>query len=420
MPDHGASTKSMTSQSERKDDRATAPETRGIEDSVIEAVPGLLALEDGSIYAGHSLAAQGEWVGEVVFVTGMTGYQETITDPSYWGQMVVFTCPHIGNVGVNDEDGEARIPHVRAVIARRIARRHSNWRAQRALPDVLREARVPALDGIDTRRLTLRLREAGVMRGALSSIDLDPERLVKMARDAPDMSLLSPVAQVTSRDPHAWRETVAGTWLSAVQDDLAPAGGAPHVVVIDCGAKENILRLLAGFGARTTVVPADATASAILALAPDGVLISNGPGDPEQAKGTILSVRELMGRVPLYGICLGHQIICLAAGGRTFKLSFGHHGSNHPVQEVASGRVSITSQNHNYAVMPDSLRGLPYEITHVNLFDHTIEGIRHLNLPIASVQYHPESSPGPHDSLQLLKGFVDALASREGVHAKAN
>lgn len=407
----------MTFQSACTTDRANELVTSADCQPVSEAVSGLLALEDGSIYAGRSLAAQGEWVGEVVFVTGMTGYQETITDPSYWGQMVVFTCPHIGNVGVNAEDGEARIPHVRAVLARRIAQRPSNWRAKRALPDVLREAGVPALDGIDTRRLTLRLREAGVMRGALSSTDLNPERLVTMAREAPDMSVLSPVTQVTSSERHAWRETVAGTWLSAVQDDLAPAGCSPHVVVIDCGAKENILRLLAGFGARTTVVPADATVSEILALAPDGVLISNGPGDPEQATATILSVQELMGRVPLYGICLGHQIICLAAGGRTYKLPFGHHGSNHPVQDVRSSRVSITSQNHNYAVMPESLQGLPYEVTHVNLFDHTVEGIRHLTLPIASVQYHPESSPGPHDSLQLLKGFVDSLADREGGHA---
>ncbi|MFO7695617.1 MAG: glutamine-hydrolyzing carbamoyl-phosphate synthase small subunit [Anaerolineae bacterium] len=380
---------------------------------------GMLALEDGSLHVGRSLAAQGEWVGEVVFVTSMTGYQETITDPSYWGQMVVFTCPHIGNVGVNEEDMEARQPHVRAVLARRIAQRASNWRAQRELVDVLSDAGVPALDGIDTRRLTLTLRKTGVMRGALSTASLEPERLVQLARNAPDMGTLSPVDQVTSSQNHGWCHTVAGAWHNAVGEDLRSDPGCPHVVVIDCGAKENILRLLVGLGARTTVVPAGATAQEILALTPDGVLISNGPGDPEQATITIETVRDLMGRVPLYGICLGHQIICLAAGGRTYKLPFGHHGCNHPVQELASGRISITSQNHNYAVAPDSLAGLPYEVTHLNLFDQTIEGLRHKVLPIASVQYHPESSPGPHDSFALLKGFVNSLTIHGGIDAAA-
>lgn len=381
---------------------------------------GMLALEDGSTFIGRSLAAQGEWVGEVVFVTSMTGYQETITDPSYWGQMVVFTCPHIGNVGVNDEDGESTRPHVRAVLARRISTRASNWRAQRELVDVLRGYGVPALDGIDTRRLTLTLRKTGVMRGALSTTSLDPERLVQMARNAPDMGTLSPVGQVTSSQNHAWFDTVSGDWHSALGDEVRSITGSPHVIVIDCGAKENILRLLAGLGARTTVVPAFASAGEILALAPDGVLISNGPGDPEQARTAIETVRDLMGRVPLYGICLGHQIICLAAGGRTYKLPFGHHGSNHPVQDLLGGRISITSQNHNYAVAPDSLAGLPYEVTHLNLFDHTIEGIRHKTLPIASVQYHPESSPGPHDSLLLLRDFVSSLTPQGVGHAAAH
>lgn len=381
---------------------------------------GMLALEDGSTYIGRSLAAQGEWVGEVVFVTSMTGYQETITDPSYWGQMVVFTCPHIGNVGVNEEDGESSRPHVRAVLARRISMRASNWRAQRELVDVLRDYHVPALDGIDTRRLTLTLRKTGVMRGALSTLNLDSERLVRMARDAPDMGTLSPVDQVTSHVSHYYREKVGEGWHSAVADDLRSGPGCPQVVVIDCGAKDNILRLLAGLGAQTTVVPSSASARDILALAPDGVLISNGPGDPEQATTVIETARDLMGRVPLYGICLGHQIICLAAGGRTYKLPFGHHGCNHPVQDLLSGRISITSQNHNYAVAPDSLAGLPYEVTHRNLFDHTIEGIRHKSLPIASVQYHPESSPGPHDSFLLLQGFVSSLTQRGTTHAAAH
>jgi carbamoyl-phosphate synthase small subunit len=380
---------------------------------------GMLVLEDGSAFAGRSCAARGEWVGEVVFVTGMTGYQETITDPSYWGQMVAFTCPHIGNVGVNGTDGEARRPHVRAVLARRICDEPSNWRAESSLTSMLSAAGVPALDGIDTRRLTLTLRSRGVMRGALSTESLDVDRLHGMALGAPDMGTLNAVDQVTTSAGHAWSEAVPPGWLDSA-GELVPAGVRPHVVVIDCGAKENILRLLAMLGARTTVVPAQATAGEIMALTPDGVLISNGPGDPEQATPVIAAVRDLIGQLPLFGICLGHQIVCLAAGGRTFKLPFGHHGSNHPVQDLATGQVSITSQNHNYAVDPGSLEGLPYEVTHLNLFDHTVEGLRHRSLPVASVQYHPEASPGPHDSLQLLRRFVVSLAVGETAHAAAH
>jgi len=383
------------------------------------AATAVLALEDGSTFCGHSHAAEGEWVGEVVFVTSMTGYQETITDPSYWGQMVVFTCPHIGNVGVNEQDDESTQPHVRAVIARRLTHHSSNWRARRELVDVLREAGVPAIDGVDTRRLTLKLRQSGVMRGALSTIDLDPQRLVDLARSAPEMETLAPVELVSCREAQPWREAVHEGWLGAVQGDLRPTAARPHIVVIDCGAKHNILRLLTQLGARVTVVPSNTSAEAIRALLPDGVLISNGPGDPASAKATIETVRALMGQVPLYGICLGHQIICLAAGARTYRLPFGHHGSNHPVQALGSGRVAITSQNHNYAVSAESLQGLPYEITHVNLFDGTVEGIRHRSLPISSVQYHPESSPGPHDSLLLLKGFVQSLTQHEVTHVAA-
>lgn len=375
---------------------------------------GMLVLEDGSVYTGRSMGARGEWVGEVVFNTSMTGYQEIITDPSYWGQMVVFTCPHIGNVGVNPVDVESRQPFVRAVLARRICERPSNWRATQPLPAYLHEAGVPALSGLDTRRITLTLRNKGVMRGALSTESLDAERLLDMAQRAPDMSVLAPVAEVTCPEAYAWEIAADRGWVSHLSYDLSAAPDArPHVVVIDCGTKHNILRHLANLNARVTVVPADASAVEILALRPAGVLISNGPGDPEQAAATIATTRDLMGQVPIFGICLGHQILALAAGARKYKLPFGHHGGNHPVQDLTTGEVEITAQNHNYAIAADSLEGLPFEITHLNLFDHTVEGMRHQHLPISSVQYHPEASPGPHDSLHLLRRFVTSLARVE-------
>jgi carbamoyl-phosphate synthase small subunit len=364
--------------------------------------PAALVLEDGSVFAGQSVGAEGEWVGEVVFNTSMTGYQEIITDPSYWGQMVAFTCPHIGNVGVNEEDVESRLPYVRAVLARQICMQPSNWRATRSLHEYLRAHGVPALSGLDARRLTLILREKGVMRAALSTVNLDVERLLEMARTAPDMSDLSPVAEVTVESRLGWGQMVTPRWVTHAADDVVDEAGAegptedrPHVVVIDCGSKYNILRLLTAMGARVTVVPSGTGVAEIMALRPDGVLITNGPGDPEQAADVVDTARDLMGRrVPLFGLCLGHQIIALAAGARTYKLPFGHHGGNHPVQERASGRIEITAQNHNYAVAVDSLEGLPLEVTRVNLYDGTVEGLRHLELPVVTVQYHPEASPG--------------------------
>jgi carbamoyl-phosphate synthase small subunit len=375
---------------------------------------GMLVLEDGSAYVGRSMGAHGEWVGEVVFNTGMGGYQESITDPSYWGQMVVFTCPHIGNVGVTAEDEESRQPFVRAVVARRICERPSNWRSQGTLPDYLRQAGVPALSGVDTRRITLTLRDKGVMRGALSTVALDAERLLDLARNAPDLSLLSPVDEVTCQHGYAWESTLDRLWLRfAGHGSDREVGAGPHVVVVDCGAKYNIFRHLTNLGARVTVAPAHASAIDIMALRPDGVLISNGPGDPARATATIATAQALLGQVPLFGICLGHQILALAAGGRNYKLPFGHHGENHPVQDLITGEVEITSQNHNYAIDPDSLQGLPFAVTHLSLFDQTIEGIRHKELPIASVQFHPEASPGPHDSLHVLRRFVASLTPSE-------
>ena len=406
---------------------------------------GLLVLEDGSTFVGHSMGADGEQVGEVVFNTSMTGYQEIITDPSYWGQMVVFTCPHIGNVGVNEEDVESDRPYVRAVLARKICTQPSNWRSQGALPEYLKKHGVPALSGLDTRRLTLLIREKGVMRGALSTVNLDEDRLLQMARSSPDMSTLSPVQEVSRPEKEPWIVSVRQRWMAELHPDEigpvicagGPAGEAtgdhlsqagtkgcprPHIIVIDCGTKQNILRLLAGFGARVTVVPAGATAEEIMAERPDGVLISNGPGDPDQALEQIATARELMRgpgpQLPMFGLCLGHQIIALAAGARRYKLPFGHHGGNHPVQELASGRIEITAQNHNYAIDPESLEEMSFQVTHINLYDGTVEGMRHTHLPIYCVQYHPEASPGPHDSLHLLREFVVEAYSRTTVSSR--
>jgi carbamoyl-phosphate synthase small subunit len=379
----------------------------------------MLVLEDGSAFAGISCGAEGEFVGEVVFNTSMTGYQEIITDPSYWGQMVVFTCPHIGNVGVNAQDVESRQPYVRAVLARQICEQPSNWRSQRPLPNYLRDHGVPALSGLDTRRLTLILRDRGVMRGALSTENLDIERLRSLATEATDMSALSPVGEVSRPAPEGWEETVEAHWIAHAPQEAPPQLSAPPhvaapplVAVIDCGIKHNILRLLTGLGARVTVFPWDTPPEVIMASRPDGVLISNGPGDPRQVATTVAHLRELMARVPVYGICLGHQLIALASGARIFKLPFGHHGGNHPVQELATSRIEITAQNHNYAVEPESLKGLPLEVTRINLYDGTIEGLRHRDLPVACVQYHPEASPGPHDSLHLIRDFVHSLSVR--------
>jgi carbamoyl-phosphate synthase small subunit len=270
---------------------------------------------------------------------------------------------------------------------------------------------VPALSGIDVRRLTLLLREKGVMRGALSTTDLDADRLRRMARAASDMSELSPWAEVTLPAPEAWEESVPEKWVQNA--GLLPASGLnPRIVVLDCGVKRNIMRHLVRLGAHVTAVPWDASANEILSHGPDGVLISNGPADPRNMPEEVLdNVRALFGRVPVFGICLGHQILALASGARIYKLPFGHHGGNHPVQDLSTGRVEITAQNHNYAVEPDSLKGLPLQVTHTNLYDGTIEGLRHGDLPVSCVQYHPEASPGPHDSLYILRRFLGSLKS---------
>jgi carbamoyl-phosphate synthase small subunit len=371
----------------------------------------LLVLEDGTVFRGQSFGASGEQVGEVVFNTGMTGYQEILTDPSYRGQMVVMTYPHIGNTGVNDEDPESAQPHLRALIVRQACRRESNWRARQTLVQYLSEHDIMALTDVDTRALTRHLRQFGALRGVLSTEDLDPASLQRKALAAPTTSDVDLVAEVTCAEPHEWTEPVAEEWQADLRlgESLHISNSqitqSPHVVAYDCGIKRNILRQLAASGCRVTVVPAGTPAEETLSLHPDGVFLSNGPGDPERVPYTIASVQELLGKVPIFGICLGHQVLGLAMGGRKFKLKFGHHGSNHPVKDLRTGQIAITAQNHNFVIDVDSIRD-QVELTHVNLYDGTVEGMRHRSLPAFSVQYHPEAAPGPHDANPLFDEFV--------------
>jgi carbamoyl-phosphate synthase small subunit len=357
-----------------------------------------LALEDGSLFPGTSFGADVEAEGEVVFTTSMTGYQEVISDPSFAGQIVTMTCPHIGNVGVNPEDMESGAPALRGLLVRDYCDLPSNWRARGSLSSFLRQQGIPALTGVDTRALTRRLRSRGVMRGILSTTGAAPANLVQRARTAPDLSDTDWVAQVTSPQPYT----------------LGPETGR-RVALLDCGAKANIAASLAARGCRVTVLPAATPLHEILALRPAGVCISNGPGDPAVVTYVIETIRQLTALPPdrmpaILGICLGHQLLALALGGSTYKLKFGHRGCNHPVKDLATGKVSITSQNHGFAVERNSLAGAGLQVTHNSLNDGSVEGLRHQSLPIFSVQYHPEASPGPHDSLHLFDRFVESLS----------
>jgi carbamoyl-phosphate synthase small subunit len=372
----------------------------------------LLVLEDGTVFRGRSLGAAGERTGEVVFNTGMTGYQEILTDPSYRGQMVVMTYPHIGNTGINDQDPESLCPHVRGLIVRDMSPRESNWRARQTLDRYLRDHEVMALTDVDTRALTRHTRNHGAMRGVLSTTDLDPDSLRRKALAAPTTSDEDLVAQVTCPEPYEWTEPVDEAWREPDGGTWASDGKARlHVVAYDCGLKRNILRQLASSGCRVTVVPAHTPAEDALALQPDGVFLSNGPGDPQNVPYAVESVRRLLGRVPIFGICLGHQILALALGGRIYKLKFGHHGSNHPVKDLHTAKIAITAQNHNFALDMSSLEG-EAEQTHVNLYDRTVEGMRCRHLPAFSVQYHPEAAPGPHDASPLFRDFVTMMTGR--------
>lgn len=353
-----------------------------------------LVLEDGRWFAGESFGATGQATGEIVFHTGLTGYQEILTDPSYCGQIVTFTYPHIGNYGVNRVDVESDRPRVEALVVRDVSLVASNYRATGTLNEYLVEHHIPAITGVDTRALTRHIRSKGAMRAVISTGESAVDDLVELARQAPEMVGADLVRRVTCQESYSWPTTVPERF---------------HVVAFDFGIKQGILRSMASTGIRVTVVPAMTTAKEALALGPDGVLLSNGPGDPEPVTYAIEAVRGLLGRLPIFGICLGHQILALALGGRTFKLPFGHHGANHPVRRHSDGAVEITSQNHGFAVDPDSLEGLPVELTHVNLNDHTLEGFRVKDQPAMSVQYHPEASPGPHDAHYLFERFAQML-----------
>jgi carbamoyl-phosphate synthase small subunit len=366
--------------------------------------PALLALEDGTTWPGYALGAIGERTGEVVFNTSMTGYQEVLTDPSYYGQIVVMTAPHIGNTGVNFDDEESQRPWLSGFVVRAASPRVSNWRATTSLHDYLAERGVVSMTGVDTRALVRHIREQGAMRAVISSQSPEPERLVAAARSAPSMSGLDLVPHVTCAEPYHWADGNPGEWRA----QGAQSDGAYHVVAYDFGIKRNILRLLAEQGCRVTVVPATTTADEALALKPDGVFLSNGPGDPAAVTYGVEAVRELVGKVPVFGICLGHQILGLALGGSTYKLHFGHRGGNQPVRFSDTGRVEISSHNHGFAVAADSLPP-DVEVTHINLNDNCCEGLRAPERRAFSVQYHPEAAPGPHDARYLFGQFVELM-----------
>ncbi len=358
----------------------------------------ILALEDGRIFEGESFGAVGETAGEVVFNTSMSGYQEILTDPSYAGQIVVMTYPHIGNYGVNDDDVESRKPFVEGFVAREFNRVPSNWRAQDSLDEYLRKHQIPAISQVDTRAIVRHIRIRGALRGIISSQDLDEARLIEKARAVPSMVGSDLASVVTCKEQYVWR----GATESGRQNF--------RVVAYDYGVKRNILNHLTDAGCDVVVVPAGFDAERILSLKPDGVFLSNGPGDPEPLEYAIGNIRRLLGRLPVFGICLGHQLMGIAFGGRTYKLKFGHRGGNQPVKNLLSGKVEITAQNHGFAVDPDSLNQSEIELTHMNLNDQTLEGMRHRSLPAFSVQYHPEASPGPHDSHYLFGEFRKMMA----------
>lgn len=370
----------------------------------------VLVLEDGTRFDGTSFGALGEQVGEVCFNSSMTGYQEIITDPSYAGQIVTMTCPQIGNVGVNPEDMESDQSHIRGFIVKENSRMVSNWRAKDTLGAFLQKQGVLALEGIDTRHLVSHLREVGALRGTISSVDFETESLVTKARAWPGLTGMDLTYEVTCKTPHSWTEGLV-EWKKGIWSGMNTtfASGHKRVAVLDFGIKRNILRSLVTAGCHLTVFPSHTSAEEVLALQPDGVFLSNGPGDPEAVGHAIVTIAKLLKvNIPLFGICLGHQMLCLALGAKTTKLKFGHRGGNHPVKNLLTQRVEVTSQNHGFVVEEE---GLPsaLEVTHRSLFDGTLEGVRMLNQPVFSVQHHPEASPGPHDAHYLFRQFVELM-----------
>ena len=376
--------------------------------------PALLALADGTVLEGYAFGARGESFGEVVFHTGMTGYQEILTDPSYRGQIVTMTYPQIGNTGINTEDAESRRVWLSGFIVKEYMAEPSNFRSQRSLDDYLRQYNVIGIEGLDTRFLTRHLRDHGSQTGVLSTEDLDPKSVAAKAQAAPTLIGRDLAQEVTCEKPYEFYE---GRWELGKGHSKPAEPPRFRVAALDFGIKTNILRGLSSRGIQSLVMPAKTTAEEILAQKPDGLFLSNGPGDPEAVTSAIAAVQEIVKArpdLPIFGICLGHQILGLAFGCKTIKLKFGHHGANHPVMDLATREVAITSQNHGFAVPEDFFQkeGKAFELTHLNLNDRTVEGMRHRERPIFSVQYHPEASPGPHDAVTLFDRFLDLLEER--------
>jgi len=375
----------------------------------MRSIQAILALEDGRIFRGKGFGARAEAAGEVVFNTSLTGYQEIFTDPSYAGQIVVLTNPHIGNYGTTPSDAEATRPYIEGLVTREFSPISSNWRSTEVADEYLERSGVPVIADVDTRAIVRHLRTNGVMRGVIASGEnLNPEHLIAKARSIRKMDGTDLASVVTTKAAYQWDDNeprnLTGDSLLPGQDDAAEKHERLHVVAYDFGIKQNILRMLTREHCRVTVVPATTSAEDVLAMNPDGVFFSNGPGDPEPLDYAIENVRKLKGQKPIFGICLGHQIFGLALGGKTYKLKFGHHGGNHPILNHRTGKVEITAQNHNFNVDPDSLPE-DVERTHTNLNDHTLAGLAHKSDPMFSVQYHPEASPGPHDSHYLFRDF---------------
>ncbi|MBD1870397.1 glutamine-hydrolyzing carbamoyl-phosphate synthase small subunit [Cyanobacteria bacterium FACHB-471] len=373
--------------------------------------PALLVLADGTVYRGYSFGASGTTIGEVVFNTGMTGYQEVLTDPSYCGQIVTFTYPELGNTGINPEDDESQGPQVKGAIARNICHQPSNWRSTQSLSDYLNQHKIPGIYGIDTRALTRKIRSSGAMNGAISTEILEPTELLLRVQEAPSMAGLNLVSQVTTQTVYEWSDPTSPIWEFRPTQETETSPQLT-VVAIDFGIKRNILRRLASYGCRVVIVPADTPPEDILKYNPDGIFLSNGPGDPAAVAEGIATTKALLAsQKPVFGICMGHQILGLSLGAETFKLKFGHRGLNQPAG--LSQRIEITSQNHGFAIDPDSIPEADIEITHLNLNDRTVAGLRHKTLPLFSVQYHPEASPGPHDADYLFEQFVQSMRGQK-------